>query len=260
MENTTKHIMRWLRRYLKKSKCDGFVVGISGGVDSAVTSTICGLTQKPTYVVHMPIHQNRHQSVLAKGHIRRLEWNFFGTLEHEEIDLTDTYEAFKAAMGEDPDEFALSNARARLRMSTLYYQAQKRNYLVVGTGNKVEDFGVGFFTKYGDGGVDISPIADLNKTQVWALAEYLTIDPRIIEAAPTDGLHEDGRTDEDQLGASYKDLEYAMEWDGNPIGMTREQAEAVDVYSKLNAKNQHKMNPIPVCKIPPDVREEDGYF
>ena len=258
MEKTTRYIMKWMRKYLRKSGCDGFVVGVSGGIDSAVTSTLCGLTQKPTLALGMPIHSDRKSMVYSAGHLRRLELDF-PEVRSNMIELSDAFDSFKDAMGEDPDDFALANARARLRMTTLYYHAQKNNYLVVGTGNKVEDFGVGFFTKYGDGGVDISPIAVLLKSEVYALGEFFNIDARIMEAEPTDGLHNDGRTDEMQMGTSYELLEYAMKWNGDPRGMTKEQADAVEIYNKLNAKNQHKMNPIPVCEIPLDVKEKDGY-
>ena len=250
------YIVSWLKDYSAKSKTKGFVVGISGGVDSAVTSTICAQTGLPTLCVEMPIHQHLSHVERKKEHISFLKTKY-SNVSSVQLDLSNLFDDFKDKMPECENEekkhLALANSRARLRMTTLYYLAGIHGYLVAGTGNKVEDFGVGFFTKYGDGGVDLSPIADLMKSDVYALGNYLGIPKSIQDAAPTDGLFGDTRTDEDQLGASYDELEWAMLANENKEkeeGFSAREREVFAIYNKLNTINQHKMNPIPVCIIP----------
>jgi len=254
-EKVSSHIVNWLKTYAQNAKVNGFVVGVSGGVDSAVTSTLCAQTGLKVVCVEMPIHQDVKQVNRAKEHIAQLKKRF-DNVSSLEIDLTQTFDVFKNTVPESPDQvkynLALANTRARLRMTTLYYVAGVHGLLVAGTGNKVEDFGVGFYTKYGDGGVDLSPIADLLKSEVFTLGNYLEIPESIQNAAPTDGLFGDDRTDEDQLGASYDELESAMIAD--ELGKTEQDfegraLEVFKIYKRLNAINQHKMNPIPVCKI-----------
>jgi NAD+ synthase len=259
-EKVNEHIVSWLKAYANKAHVNGFVVGISGGVDSAVTSTLCAQTGFPTLCVEMPIHQANSQVNRAKEHIDQLKKRF-PNVSSIESNLTPIYDAFKAEMPESNDEtkyhLALANTRARLRMTTLYYHAGIHGYLVAGTGNKVEDFGVGFYTKYGDGGVDISPIADLMKSDVYALGKYLTIPDSIQTAAPTDGLFGDNRTDEDQLGASYDELEWAMlENEKEMLGSnySEREDEVLKIFYKLNNSNKHKMLPIPICIIPMELK------
>ncbi|MDR6966440.1 NAD+ synthase [Flavobacterium arsenatis] len=255
-EKINEHIVNWLKTYALNAKVNGFVVGISGGVDSAVTSTLCAQTGLKVLCVEMPIHQDPKQVSRGREHIEKLK-NRFANVSNAIADLTSTFETFKSSVDETDDlaklNLSLANTRARLRMTTLYYFAGIQGLLVAGTGNKVEDFGVGFFTKYGDGGVDLSPIADLMKSDVYALGKYLEIPESILNAAPTDGLFGDDRTDEDQLGASYDELEWAMLADEEGKTATdfsgREKI-VFEIYKKLNTLNQHKMNPIPVCEIP----------
>lgn len=251
------HIVAWLRDYAKNAGTGGFIVGVSGGIDSAVTSKLCSLTGMKTLCMEMPIHQSSDQVSRARKHIDSLE------LEHEnvsskEIELTNIFDSFVDSLPTPQDrdlhEFSLVNARARMRMTTLYYFAGLHKLLVAGTGNKVEDFGVGFYTKYGDGGVDLSPIADLNKTEVYKLGSYLGIIPEIMDAPPTDGLWGDNRTDEDQIGASYPELEWAMEFHGSENDLSERQKEVLSIYQKLHSQNKHKMLPIPVCEIPDHLK------
>jgi len=217
-----------------------FVVGVSGGIDSAVVSTLCAETGLPVYVIGMPIHQDEGQRTLSINHLLWLTENY-ENVSMVQFDLTEVFEQFKKSLsGYAQDPLALANTRSRLRMVTLYQIAGENSGLVVGTGNKVEDYGVGFYTKYGDGGVDIAPIADLYKTEVWELGKHLGVSQDIIEAKPTDGLWDDKRTDEDQLGASYEDLELAMETGTGP---------AVRELHWFNARNKHKMDPIPTFKL-----------
>ncbi len=244
--NLDQKISNWLKNYLTYNKLNTFVIGVSGGIDSAVTSTLCALTNKPTIVVSMPIHQAPNQLQRAHNHIKWLRTNFPNVL-YLEYDLTSTFETFKSLFPTD-DLLALANSRARLRMTTLYQVATENKGIVVGTGNKVEDFGVGFYTKYGDGGVDISPIADLTKTEVRQLAKHMGIINEIIIAPPTDGLWGDDRTDEDQIGASYEELEWAMEFNGDPSTLTGRNKEVYYIYNNFNTKNKHKMLPIPIFK------------
>ena len=233
-------ITSWLSDYLKGSGLKSFVVGVSGGIDSAVVSTLCAETGYPVYALGMPIHQDAAQKSLSTNHLLWLSENY-KNVSMVQFDLTTLFESFKKSLqGFAKDELSLANTRSRLRMVTLYQIAGENGGLVAGTGNKVEDYGVGFYTKYGDGGVDIAPIADLYKTEVWELGKFLGVDSRIIEAKPTDGLWDDGRNDEDQLGASYEDLEYAMEHGTGP---------AVRVLHDFHAQNKHKMQPIPTFKL-----------
>lgn len=259
-ERVSAYISEWLKNYALNARVDGFVVGVSGGIDSAVTSTLCAMTGLKTVVLEMPIHQPEHHVTRARRHIEYLKEkhpNVQGGL----TDLTQTFETIKAALPETENEkrlfLALANTRARLRMTTLYYHAGIHNCVVAGTGNKVEDFGVGFFTKYGDGGVDLSPIADLMKSEVYALGRYLGVNDAILVAPPTDGLFADDRSDEDQIGASYDELEWAMK--EASAGKTAEdfsgrQKEAFEIYIRLNKANRHKMEAIPVCIIPEGIR------
>ncbi|MDB4087487.1 NAD(+) synthase, partial [Flavobacteriaceae bacterium] len=206
------NIIQWLKSYAEKSKTNGFVVGISGGIDSALTSSLCANTGLPTLCIDMPILQSEDEMKRASKHIKWLQ-NKFDNVSHKSIDLNNVFLSFKSTVEDESDEnnfLTLANSRSRIRMTTLYYFAGLNNLLVAGTGNKVEDFGIGFYTKYGDGGVDISPIADLNKTDVFEVSKILGVIDEIIKAKPTDGLWDDGRTDEDQIGATYKELEWAM--------------------------------------------------
>lgn len=260
VEKVNLHIVDWLLSYANNAKVNGFVVGISGGVDSAVTSTLCAQTGLPTLCVEMPIHQHESQVNRGKEHIEQLKHRF-SNVSSSITDLTTTFETFKNAVPNSDNNvqlnLSLANTRARLRMTTLYYYAGIHGLLVTGTGNKVEDFGVGFYTKYGDGGVDLSPIADLMKSDVYALGEYLKIPSSILTAAPTDGLFGDSRTDEEQLGASYDELERAML--KNEQNMTENdffgrEKEVFLIFKKLNISNKHKMLPIPICKIHEKLR------
>ncbi len=252
----SNYIVTWLREYAQNAKVEGFVIGISGGIDSAVTSSLCAQTGLKTLCIEMPIHQHITQVNRGKEHIEQL-MSRFPNVEHAIADLTPVFETFKKAVPEienqDKLNLSLANTRARLRMSTLYYFAGIHGLLVAGTGNKVEDFGVGFYTKYGDGGVDLSPIADLVKSEVYEIGKYLKVPQSILNAAPTDGLFGDSRTDEDQLGASYDELEWAMEQverNKKSEDFSGREKVVFDIYKRLNTINQHKMNPIPVCIIP----------
>jgi len=222
------------------SKAQSLVIGISGGIDSSVSSTLSAMTGLKTIVLSMPIKQKPSQYDLSIKHQEWLVKNFKNVETHT-INLDRLFEEFESSLSKFDSDLGMANSRARLRMTTLYQVAAANKGIVVGTGNKVEDFGVGFYTKYGDGGVDISPIADCNKTEVWEIGRELNILKEIIDAAPTDGLWDDGRTDEGQLGLKYKELEEAM---NNPNSPNREK------YEKIRKVNLHKMKPIPVCKIP----------
>ena len=259
-EKTVNHIVNWLKDYATKSGVKGFVIGISGGIDSALTSTLCAKTGLPLLCLEMPIHQEDNQVSRALNHLSWLQENF-KSVSLTNVELTPVFDSLVSALppveNEEDRFMSLANTRARLRMTSLYYFAALKGYLVAGTGNKVEDFGVGFYTKYGDGGVDLSPIADLVKTEVLELAAHLGINEEILNAAPTDGLWGDDRTDEDQIGASYPELEWAMKMD--ETGRTKNEfegreLEVFNIYKRLNNANQHKMEPIPVCEIPSDCR------
>jgi NAD+ synthase len=256
-EKAIDHIVNWLNNYADKTGMNGFVVGVSGGIDSALTSTLCALTGKPVLCIEMPIHQEPNQVSRAKEHIAWLEKKFTN-VSHNSLSLTEVFDSFKEVLppvsSQENQFLSLANTRARLRMTTLYYFAALKRYLVAGTGNKVEDFGVGFYTKYGDGGVDLSPIADLMKSEVFLLAKTLGVIKVIQNAAPTDGLWGDDRTDEDQMGASYDELEWAMNnQNANSDLLSKREKEVLIIYNKLNTQNQHKMQAIPVCKIPLDI-------
>ncbi|MCV2873455.1 NAD(+) synthase [Defluviimonas sp. WL0050] len=256
-EAVIDHITGWLEEYCARAGTKGFVVGVSGGIDSAVSSALAARTGLPTLVVEMPIHQGRDQVSRARDHIAMLKARH-AAVDGVEVELTDVFDSLVTALPGEPQgaarEMALVNTRARLRMTTLYYLAGQHGRLVVGTGNKVEDFGVGFFTKYGDGGVDLSPIADLMKSEVYEIGRALGVNDAILGAPPTDGLWGDSRTDEDQIGASYPELEWAMTYDGDDAALTGRQAEVMAIYRRLNRANQHKMVPIPVCEIPDSLR------
>jgi len=243
------HITRWIKSYARKNKIDTLVVGVSGGIDSAVVSTLCARTGMYTMAVSMPIRQSAHTHDLSVRHGQWLTENF-ELVDHYTIDLTPAFEQFEHATRVFSDELAYANSRARLRMATLYQLAQTNRGLVVGTGNKVEDFGVGFFTKYGDGGVDISPIGDCMKTEVWDMGRELGVLPEIIDAAPTDGLWADGRTDEDQLGMTYAELECMMRLDESGLEAAPGDRKKLRRYREIRARNLHKMQPIPVCAMP----------
>lgn len=242
-------ITEWIKNYAETAGIKSLVVGVSGGIDSAVVSTLCARTNIHTIAVSMPIRQQPSLHTLSLDHCSWLA-NNYPNVRQEIVNLTSTFDHFEEVMGNYSSELGFANSRARLRMMCLYQIAQSCSGIVVGTGNKVEDFGVGFFTKYGDGGVDISPIADLMKTEVWDLGRELSVDQRIIDALPTDGLWEDGRVDQDQLnGLSYKQLEVAMTQDENNIApMNDAEAMVLYQYRKIRARNLHKMNPIPVFK------------
>ena len=246
------HIVNWLSDYANNANINGFVLGISGGIDSAVTSTLCAMTGKNLICLNLPIHQAPNQIERSNNHISWLKNNFENTTS-KMVDLTATFDQTCLDFPtEIQDELTMANVRARLRMTTIYAFAGHHKYLVAGTGNKVEDFGVGFFTKYGDGGVDLSPIADLMKSEVYEIAKELNIIDSIQKAKPTDGLWGDDRNDEDQIGASYPELEWAMEYlEKSPEkNLSDRKKEVLKIYEKLNRINQHKMIPIPVCEIP----------
>jgi NAD+ synthase len=239
-EELKERIVKWIKNYADENKIQSLVVGVSGGIDSAVVSTLCAETGLPTFPLGMPIHQDSDQESLSDIHLAWLEKKY-KNVKTLKFNLTKVFEKFKEALQEySHDDLALANSRSRIRMITLYQIAGKYNGIVVGTGNKVEDYGVGFYTKYGDGGVDIAPIADIYKTEVWELGRHLGVNKKIIEASPTDGLWDDKRTDEDQLGASYVDLEEAMEYGTGP---------ALDVLERYNRMNKHKMESIPTFKL-----------
>ncbi|MDA7562406.1 NAD(+) synthase [Candidatus Pelagibacter sp.] len=235
-------ISNWIKDYVEKmpSKAQSLVIGISGGIDSSVSSTLSAMTGIKTIVLSMPIKQKSSQHDLSLKHQEWLVKNFKNVEAHM-LNLDKLFETFENTLSNFDSEHGMANSRARIRMTTLYQVAAANKGIVVGTGNKVEDFGVGFYTKYGDGGVDISPIADCNKTDVWGMGKEINILKEIIDAVPTDGLWDDGRTDEGQLGLKYSELEEAM---NNPNSQNREK------YNKIRKLNMHKMEPIPVCKIP----------
>lgn len=259
-EKVIDHIVNWLKDYATNAGVNGFVIGISGGIDSAVTSTLCAKTGLNVLCIEMPIHQAESHVSRAKEHIGQLKARF-DNVSDTRTDLTPVFEEFKTEVFLDGDQatidMALANTRARLRMTTLYFYAGLYKLLVAGTGNKVEDFGVGFYTKYGDGGVDLSPIADLLKSEVYALGKLLGIPDSIMNAAPSDGLFGDARSDEDQIGASYPELEWAMKKDdeGKTIkDFSGREQEVFKIYKRYNLSNKHKMIPIPICEIPNNLK------
>ena len=240
-EELKVRIVNWLKDYYWKYDIKAFVVGVSGGIDSAVVSTLCAETGFPTYVLTMPLHSKKGNTELSDAHASALVEKY-SNVTLVNVDLSNTYESLLFDIDQDfvNNKLANANTKSRLRMVTLYQVAGSVGGIVVGTGNKVEDYGVGFYTKYGDGGVDIAPIADLYKSEVWELGEYLDVDQRIVDAKPTDGLWDDGRNDEDQIGATYVELEEAME---NKTGV------ALNILEEYNKKNKHKMEPIPTFKL-----------
>ena len=259
-EAVINHITNWLKSYAEQANIKGFVVGISGGIDSAVTSTLCAMTKLKVLCLEMPIHQTASHVTRAQEQLSFLTKNF-DNVQTSRVDLTPVFESLKDQVSNDgfqgKIELALANTRARLRMTTLYYHAGLHGFLVAGTGNKVEDFGVGFYTKYGDGGVDLSPIADLLKSEVYELGRALNVPQSIIDAAPSDGLFGDARSDEDQIGASYPELEWAMamkDLDKTANDFCGRQREVFEIFSTFNSANLHKMKPIPVCHIPENLK------
>jgi NAD+ synthase len=259
-QKVTEHIISWLKTYAESSGVKGFVIGVSGGIDSAATSTLCAASGFPTLCVEMPIHQAQNQVTRAAAHIAQLKKRY-ANVSSVRVDLTSSFDNFITIVPEvaysDKVALSLANTRARLRMTTLYYFAGLYSYLVAGTGNKVEDFGVGFYTKYGDGGVDLSPIADLMKSEVYEIAAFLKVPTAIQEAKPTDGLFGDSRTDEDQIGASYDELEWAMKMQNEQktvANFAGRDLEVFKIYTRLNGMNQHKMQSIPVCQIPESLK------
>jgi len=243
-------IVNWIKNYTISNNLDTLVVGISGGIDSSVVSTLCAMTKLKTIVVSMPIHQDKQQLKRARDHYKWLSDRFDNVLFIEK-DLTDLFNNFKDLFNDnEKTDLSLANSRSRLRMVTLYQISASNNGLVVGTGNKIEDFGVGFFTKYGDGGVDISPIGDLTKTEVRDMANDLGIISDIINAKPTDGLWDDDRTDEDQLGATYEELEWAMNYLQSDLDheLSKREKDILSIYKSFNNSNSHKMVSIPIFK------------
>ncbi len=259
-QKVAQYIVKWLQDYVRNAGVNGFVIGVSGGIDSAVTASLCAETGLPVLVLELPIHQAANQVSRAQELIAQLQEKY-PNVQSNAVDLTHVFEAFKKVIPSIDDNqkvhLSLANTRARLRMTTLYYLAGLYGYIVAGTGNKVEDFGVGFFTKYGDGGVDISPIADLMKSEVYELGTYLQVPKSILQAAPTDGLFGDNRTDEEQLGATYDELEWAMRQtskEKKDTELTHRQTEVLSIYTRLHRINQHKMQAIPVCVIPEELK------
>ena len=259
-EKVVDHIINWLKDYATNAGVNGFVIGISGGIDSAVTSTLCAKTGLELLCIEMPIHQAESHVSRAQEHIKQLKERF-PNVKSTQVDLTPVFEEFKTEVSLEGKQatvdMALANTRARLRMTTLYYHAGLLGLLVAGTGNKVEDFGVGFYTKYGDGGVDLSPIADLMKSEVYNIGEFLKVPKSIMKAAPSDGLFGDARSDEDQIGASYPELEWAMNMKDE--GKTENdfegrQKQAFQIFMKYNRSNTHKMVAIPICEIPNNLK------
>ena len=240
-EQLKTRIVNWIKDYYWKYDIKAFVVGVSGGIDSAVVSTLCAETELPTYVLTMPLHSKEENTKLSDAHAYQLVEKY-SNVTLVNVDLSETYDKFMLHVDDTftDNQLANANTKSRLRMVALYQVAGSVGGIVVGTGNKVEDYGIGFYTKYGDGGVDIAPIADLYKSEVWELGEYLGVDQRIVDAKPTDGLWDDDRKDEDQIGATYVELEEAME---NKTGV------AVNILEEYNKKNRHKMDPIPTFKL-----------
>lgn len=248
-------ISGWLKDYAGKAKAKGYIIGVSGGIDSAVTSLLCAQTGLEVLCLELNIHQNVNEVNRGLEHIAWLEKKF-PNVSHLRVNLTDTFDTLCKSLPAESVNHGLSmaNTRARLRMTTLYAIGQSKGLLVAGTGNKVEDFGVGFYTKYGDGGVDVSPIADLFKTEVYQIAKAFDVVQSIQNAAPTDGLWKDERTDEGQLGATYPELEWAMQFKGDEKSLNDRQKEVLKIFRSFHAANKHKMDPIPVCIIPDEIR------
>ena len=246
-ENLIREIQLWIKNYVNSNGIKTLVVGVSGGIDSAVVSTLCAITGIPTIAVGISINSSEKNTDLSK---KQLDFLSNLGVKTYNYDLSDTFNSFKSTMlGSFPSELGFANSKSRLRMMTLYQIAASYDGIVVGTGNKVEDFGVGFYTKYGDGGVDISPIADLYKTEVRELGRFLNVPEEIIMAEPTDGLWEDNRNDESQIGATYEELEWVMEYGLDKVVFTEKEYKLVEIYKNFNNKNKHKMEPIPVFKL-----------
>lgn len=256
VDKVTEHIVKWLKDYATNAGIKGYVIGVSGGIDSAVTSTLCAMTGLEVLCVEMPIHQHKDHVTRAQEHITSLK-SKFDNVRDVRSDLTPVFDTFINAMPSTEDsalvDLTRGNTRARLRMTTLYYHGGVNGLLVAGTGNKVEDFGVGFYTKYGDGGVDLSPIADLMKSEVYKIGKHINVPASIMKAAPSDGLYGAERTDEEQIGASYDELEHIMhqiEAGKTEKDFKGRELKVFNLYLNLNKKNKHKVNPIPICKIP----------
>lgn len=254
------YIVNWLKDYATNARANGFVIGISGGIDSAVVSQLCAKTGLKVLCVEMPIHQAATHVSRGKEHIAFLK-EHYEIVTNTVVDLTSVFDIFKTEVSlqgqQEIIDMALANTRARLRMTTLYYYAGLQGLLVAGTGNKIEDFGVGFYTKYGDGGVDLSPLADLMKTEIYTIARFLGLPASIIQAIPSDGLFGDARSDEAQIGASYPELEWAMEMTEqgkSAADFTDRKRQVFEIFTRLNKNNQHKMLPIPVCLIPKNLK------
>ena len=249
------YIVKWLKNYAEKSGLEGFVVGVSGGIDSAVTSSLCARTNKKVIVLNMPIYKIKKQESLSLKHIAWLKKKY-KNIKSFNILLAKVFETFKTTLPcEIQDDLTIANMQSRLRMLTLYAFASHNKMLVAGTGNKIEDFGIGFYTKYGDGGVDISPIADMMKSEVYKLGKHLGIINDILQTPPTDGLWKDERSDETQIGATYQELEWAMKFDSNDeSSLNIREKEVLFIYRKFNKANKHKMKPIPICIIPKDLK------
>lgn len=251
------YIVKWLLETVRSSRCEGFVVGISGGIDSALTSALAAKTGMPVIVLNMPINQEVGQYNRSNEQAKWLKKNF-DNVESKVIDLSAVFNSFVVATPDGVSPLAYANSASRIRMTTLYLVANDKNYLVVGTGNRVEDYGIGFFTKYGDGGIDISPIADLLKSEVYALAKFLGVPQSIQEAVPTDGLWDDNRSDEDQIGATYEELEWALKYydevGHNRSKLTPRQSEVLSIYEKRHLGTQHKLRLPPTCLIPENLK------
>ena len=256
-KKVSEHIVSWIDNYINKSGVKGIVVGVSGGVDSALTSTLCAETGQNVLCLEMPIYQNKDQVSRSEKHIDWLK-SKYTNVTSKKIELDKTFESFVSSVpynSSDKHELSLANTRSRLRMVTLYYFSALNDYIVAGTGNRVEDFGIGFYTKYGDGGVDLSPIADLMKSEVFQLAKALKINKEILVAPPTDGLWDNDQTDEDQIGATYDELEWAMK-NKETKNLSKRQQEVIEIYNKFHAANKHKMMAIPVCNIPDNLKSK----
>ncbi len=254
-ERVNFHIVRWLDEYCDNANAKGYVVGVSGGVDSALVAHLCAQTGKTVILLNLPIRQHLEEYERAEKQIRSLK-NHFPNVVSEEVNLTNAFETIEKTFNPivANHTLAMANTRSRLRMLTLYAYAQPYGLLVAGTGNKIEDFGIGFFTKYGDGGVDVNPIADLTKSEVFELAEEVGVLKSILKAQPTDGLWDEKSTDEDRIGATYKELEWAMEFEGDEVQLSEREKTVLEIYRQLHRQNQHKFQPIPFCKIPQSIR------
>ena len=251
-ENLSNQIKEWIKNYVEENNIETLVIGVSGGIDSAVVSTLCAETGIPTIVVGMPLNSTLKNTELSEKHISYLSSKYKDNVIGLHVDLSKTFEEFKSHPVFSKDynsELGFANTKSRLRMITLYQIASSKNGIVVGTGNKVEDFGVGFYTKYGDGGVDISPIADLYKSEVRSLGKFLGVDEDIVNAEPTDGLWDDNRVDETQIGATYEELEWVMEFGTKKQNFTEKEYKAIETYNKFHNKNKHKMVSIPIFDL-----------